>query len=209
MNNKVTMPLLSFNVATENVDGSSIANGMNEDGTFTLSHTFTQTPPPETEYTLKHVFFISSGIQSEGAAIRWHQPAIWCDIAFPQLDREIVSVNSSRVKEFRGKNHVVNSGVIRFPVTTFPVTGEKNNDVDSNEPRRARTLTLDNFAQHFRHQATHICNLPLGSMRLSENRIECIIRPIARQDLQAVDADEPNNELFPAIRAVQLILEYK
>ncbi len=203
------MPLLSFNVATENTNGSSIASGMNEDGTFTLSHSFTQALPAETEYTLKHVFILSSGIQSVGPPIRWHQPAVWCDLSFPQLNREIIAENTSRIKEFRGKPRAVNSGTLRFPITTFPVTGEKSKDVDSNEPRRARTLALDNFAQHFRHQATHVCNIPLGSMRVPENKLECVIRPIARQDLLAVDADEPNDEVFPAIRAVQLILEYK
>lgn len=202
------MPLIVFSVNTLHPSvGVSQASAMEDDGTFRLVHKFDKPPPIDTEYFIKHVFINSSG-QRSGDQGRDKEPTLWATLDFPQLTDEIVSTDSNaRTATFNNKTHSVNSGVLRFPVTTYPINGRKdNNDVDSNVPGRSN---LDALANFYVHRGTHVCNIPLGRMIVEDNRIECIFRPIANQDKQLVDSDDAGGDLWPRIRNLQVILEYK
>lgn len=205
MNNK-TMTLITFSVNTENSDTTAIASGMSPDGSYTLTHVFKQTPPPDAEYTIKHVY-INTGQDGPGFSGRQHKPGIWVDFHFPQLEDKIIATQKSKrytLSVTEGRHHTVDSGVIRFPITTYPVNGE-NNAIDSNAPGRADDIEGTNYA----HAGTHVCNVPVGRMRVDDNVMQCVVRPLAHQDLQLVDADNAIGSLWPRVRNLQVILEYK
>jgi hypothetical protein len=202
------MPLIVFSVNTlHDTVGESQALAMEDDGTFRLTHQFVEPPPVDTEYFIKHVYINSSG-QRGGDQGRNKEPTLWAALDFPQLTDEIVSTdNNAKSAEYNGKVHSVDGGVLRFPVTTYPITGRKNNiGVDSNKPGRA---SADAFASFYVHRGTHVCNIPLGRMSVEDNRIDCIFRPFARLGRQLVDSDDAGGDLWPRIRNLQVILEYK
>lgn len=202
------MPLIIFsvNTATRTL-GEAQALGMGDDGTFRMSHRLKESPHPDTQYTLKHVF-INAGGSRTGTTIvgdRNLEPCLWADFHFPQLVDGVITRTDDRLAQFETTTPVsVNSGMLRFPITTYPITGESG--LDSNAPGRSGTI---NFSQFFQHTGTHVCDIPLGSMRLEDNVIECVMRPLARFDRQLVDADTVAGDLWPRIRNMQIILEYK
>lgn len=208
------MPLISFGINTRFFSIlDTKAQGMTLSGDFRLTHMFKEPPPPETEYTLKMVYISSSGegrIKSRGEN---KEPTTWVDINFPQLSDQIIATypnwRRGHFNRYEGSANnpyfSYNSGILRFPITELPVDGVvvANRALDSN----LHTRNGNNSSQsHYTHKAQHIVNIPLGKMRLDENKIDVILTPFNRQDRQLLDV---TNSRFPNIRNIQLILEYK
>lgn len=215
MKNKTKMPFIQFSVNTQYLAaGSNIPEGMGVDGTFRLRHHFSHLPPPETEFTLKHISIDASGYarrtESGGGGAdnsSNKKPTAWVSVDFPQLTERIISSQLNTVtatEENSGAKFTNNRGILRFPITTYPVTGE--DDGDSNAANRfegaARVI-----GRKYEHKGTHNPHIKLGTFNLEEAYIDCILTP---RDVDGRTAGESDGaDRTCRISRIQVILEYK
>jgi len=208
------MPLVVFTISTSfNSVVDTVALGMERDGGFTLRHEFDMPPHEDTEYTLKHFFVNVSGEgRDTGLASRGEnkKPAIMVDVIFPDLNRNLIVSRrhsySKNPEPFQSDEIAINRGSvsvdigqIRFPITQHPVNGDVSNVVS----RTGNTGT----AAHFEFRGTHVCNIPLGKMKLTDNVLTCKFYP--RDLLGRTFADTTSSDRIVRIRNLQVVLEYK
>jgi len=208
------MPLVVFTINTgvESIV-DTVALGMERDGGFTLRHEFDMPPHEDTEYTLKHFFVNVSGDgRNTGLETRGEnkKPTMMVDVIFPDLNRNlIVSRRHSYSKNptptqadetaiNRGSVNV-ELGQIRFPITQFPVNGGGSNVVDRNGNNTR--------ASHYEFRGTHVCDIPLGKMKLTDNTLTCKLYPRDRSSRTFVDTI--GSDRIVRIRNLQVVLEYK
>jgi hypothetical protein len=218
MNNKI-MPLIEFSLNTAPIaTNNEFSLGMDPDGSFSLSHELRDIPPEDTQFTLKHIFVDASGSNTSSA--RRKEPVVWLGIELPQLTDEIITrddVSKTVVsnRDFGDKLlHVNNRGVLRFPITMYPVDGLHNtnndgtpaaNDHSCNVIRRQNIA--QNASQHYEHRGTHTCNIPLGRIRLDDHEIMLRVTPYAA-DGEITPETTSNDDQKVRIRYMQVILEY-
>lgn len=203
------MPLLTFSINT-GAGGfeERIQPGMEVGGVFVLRHVFSKIPHPETEFTIKQICVDSAGDARGvgGGRGERHTPAVWVGIEFPHLDHHmIVSRRDTYSRQRTSDDHdntifpdvmVANdTGLLRFPITHYPVHGLSNR-----HDRNGNSIT----DSHHTFYGMHNCNIPLGKMKLKDNVLEIRITP--RDYLQRTYFDTADR--INRFRAVQIILEY-
>ena len=201
------MPLVTFTANSASVTlGVSQVDGMLDDGTYRFVHRFTRPPPDDVEWSIKQVY-VNAGGRTSATRCRDKEPTLWTSVEFPQLKDEIISTDDgSFTAVYKERVHSVNKGVLRFPTTLYPVSGREPGLRDSNAPGRSSTDADSSFLSH---RGFHSCHIPLGRIKLEENFLECIVRPYARMDRQLVTSNDAGGDLWPRIRHIQVVLEYK
>lgn len=200
------MPLVVFSVNTAYAASNTILpNGIRPDGSFLLSHSLAYDLPPETTFTLKHFSFAGDGF-SGGFGGRRHKPAVWVSVDFPQLTEDIYT-NQTVIDQFldvNGAGPFTNDfGLIRFPLTTYPVNGFHGTSGDSNRVDREFD---GGRALQYEHRCVHDLNIPIGRIHMDENRIFCIITP--RDGAGRTAAYGSDSDFTARTRQMQVILEY-
>jgi hypothetical protein len=206
------MPLVVFtiNTAVDSITGT-VAEGMERDGGFTLRHQFDMPPHEDTEYTLKGCYINVSGDGRTATRGENKQATVWVDVSFPNLtDEMIISKRHSRSIDPSDlhadslalkKGFVLDDvGQIRFPITQFPVNGLASNDII----RQANTST----ASKYEGRGTHMCDIPLGRMKLEDNEIVCKLTPRNSVGKTFTGVNVVGARLV-RIRSIQVVLEYK
>ena len=210
------MPIIQFSVNTDiqSVNQHTLL-GSSEDGSFRLSHKMGHVPPPETEFTVKHVSLSASLMNNTDQ--RRSKPLIWMGVEFPQLSDEIIARSDTTITVqdlnpdagFKIQPpHPNTRGVLRFPLTTYPVDGwyeDGVNLIDSNIPSRFEVTTTP--SRNYMQTGTHITNISMGRMRLSEGFLNVVITPydeFGRIFTQTIGADRTVK-----VTRMQIILEYK
>lgn len=213
------MPLLQFSVNTDiqGVNQHSLL-GSNGQGSFEMSHRLRSLPPPETEYTLKHVVISSSGHSTTNQ--RRSTPTTWVGIDFPQLDADIIARRDNIITVQDRKpdpgfeiqpQHINTRGTLRFPITTYPVdgilkeVGTSINYIDSNRPSRFSINT--SAGRNYLHKGTHIMNIPLGRMRLDEDVLKVVLTPYDARG--KIFTETVGSDRIARTHYIQIILEYK
>lgn len=200
------MPIIIFSVNTAYLNAS--ANhpfGIRPDGSFLLTHRLAYDLPPETNFTLKHLSFAGDGFSgSQGG--RSHKPSVWIGVDFPQLTEEIYT-NQTIADHFLDENGAGpfnnDFGVLRFPLTTYPVNGVHGTSGNSNVVDRSFN---GGGAIQYEHRCHHELNIPLGRVHMDENRIFCIITP--RDGAGRTDGYSSTSDRTCRMRHMQVILEY-
>lgn len=202
------MPLITFSINTATPGLSDrIHLGMEVGGVFTLRHTFLKIPHPDTEYTIKQVYINSAGDGRTEVRGERNKPTVWVGIDVPHFDQDIIVSERDTYSRYRKSNADDNTkfpdisvkndtGLIRFPITTYPAIG------DSNKHDRAANTSE---SSHHEARGNHNCNIPLGKLRLKDNVLEIKITP--RNYLQQTYFD--SDERITRFKGFQLILEYK
>ena len=214
------MPLIVFSVNTAILGITDlIAEGMENGGYFTLRHEFEKIPHPDTEYTLKQVYIKAAGAGREQGGFsraETKSPMCWFDITFPQLDDETIVSRRHVTRIFRqsGGGNIEqfpdvllekDFGLLRFPITSFPVNGEQSSGYNCNvQDRQVNTA----FGSRFDATGMHVCNLPLGRMKLKNNVIEVKFNVRDYLGRNAFDVGTGVGRRV-RVRALQIILEYK
>ena len=206
------MPLVVFSINTAfNGITDTVAQGMERDGSFRLRHYFDMPPHDDTEYTLKHVFINVSGDgRLRGDRGENKAPSAWVDVKFPNLtDDMIISKRHARTVDAstrHGDDTAIKKGTIlddrgqiRFPITQFPVNGNTSNNKER--------WSASDRGSHYEFRGTHICNIPLGRMKLEDGEIECVLTP--RDRYADTFATTTRNPRRVRIRSIQVVLEYK
>lgn len=208
------MPLLqvSINTDVQENDNHTLL-GSEGDGTFRILHRMTTLPPPETEYTIKHVYLNSTINDSRKQTNSI--PMMWVGIDFPQLDDEMVArrdqiITVQDVNPDFGeiqRPHQNTRGVLRFPVTSYPVDGVWSGDgtTDSNVIRRFADISKTDI--RYEQKGTHVTNIPLGRIRMEEDFLEVIITPY--DDSARIFTQTEGNDRICKVQRIQIILEYK
>jgi hypothetical protein len=200
------MPLIIFSVNTAYLNAAAVQPfGIRPDGSFLLTHRLAYDLPPETNFTLKHVSFAGDGFSGGGGG-RSNKPTIWLGVDFPQLTDEIYT-NQSISEHFLNESGEGpfnnNFGVLRFPITTYPVNGVNATSGDSN--------VVDRFfngggALQYEHRCVHELNIPLGKVHMDENRIVCTVTP--RDGAGRTAGYSSSADRTCRMRHMQVILEY-
>jgi hypothetical protein len=211
------MPLVVFSINTYYTAIADVmAQGMERDGGFTLRHQFDIPPHEDTEYTLKYVYMNITGDSRFSGRGENKQPSFWIDVKFPNLtDETIISkrhyetidashIHADSIAAYRGV--ILNDfGQMRFPITQFPVNGTNADGLDSNDSRRNANKPL---AAKLEMRGMHICDIPLGKMKLEDNELLCRLTPrtIDGETFTTVNAVGGRRA---RIRNMQVVLEYK
>lgn len=185
------MPLIVFSINTIHAAGSPV--GIGDDGSFRLRHVFNRLPPPETIFKLKHVSFDAGGDRQPGGA-RNLDTTQWVSVDFPQLTDEIVH-KQSQTEVVNGQ--VNDLGILRFPLSTFVINGRLNEETNERDRRGG-----SDEASAFTQRGNHELDINLGTFRLEEGYIDCVITP--RNPLGETKVVGSKARM----RQIQVILEY-
>lgn len=201
------MPLIVFSVNTGHATITDTrAIGMEADGGFKIRHQLKEVLPPDTHFTLKSVFINSAGAGRLELRGENKMPMMWASVDFPQLSDRIIT-RRDRNQYLRGVQPIPsdpplslrNDGEMRFPITCFPVNGKDVNSITRQANSAQGAL--------FNARGMHVTNIPLGTIRMEEGHIECVLKPYS-----FAQGDYPKHTggvRFPQIRQIQVILEYK
>ena len=212
------MPLLVFSVNTRYDLTSTVADEMETDGGFTLSHEFTIPPHEDSIFSLKHVYINVTG-DGRGTGFKDRgenkEPSYLVDTIFPDLEEDIVTSkrNVTLIRDERtGQNTEQFPRVlkkddpdqIRFPITCYPVNGWSTSGGTYNSNRHNRNDN-NSVAAHYEARGMHTCDIPLGKMRIKDNRIG--VRVIPRGvNLETFNSGTGQRRV--RIRNISVILEY-
>jgi len=217
------MPLVIFSINPQYLDsGDHIPLGMERDGSFRLRHVFKHLPPPETVFTLKHVTIDGGGYASRSVggggggkdnSIN-KKPTAWMSVDFPQLTEGIIASreHTETIIEQNSREQYSNDrGILRFPITTYPVTGinfSKSGRPENNSNEANRFAFTDSISgRKYEHKGNHSPNIKLGSFNLEEGFIDCILTP---RDVDVrTSAYTRAADRTCRIARSQVILEYK
>lgn len=214
------MPLIDFSLRTLALNtNDEFPEGMNFDGSFTLQKDIRDLPPDNAEFFIKHIYVDGGG---QVPAHRRKEPVVWVGVELPEMSDEIISRDdvSTQVTSTRFNGdatpHLNNRGVLRFPITMYPVDGWHNVDDlgiydgarDYSSNITSRQNIVANAPRHYEAKGTHSCNIPIGKMRLDDHTIRIKLTPYA-VDGDITSETTSTTDQKVRIRYIQVILEYK
>lgn len=216
------MPLLCLSVNTGLSLLETVAFGMERDGGFTLVHNFGADFNNDVEFTLKHVYVNVSGagrftaLEERGEN---KEPTIWLDVVFPDMEEEIISSkrndDTTEYKTLSNGREIFprspplkfEMGVMRFPITCFPINGYRGTTSSSANSNKLGRQSNNAQGATLESRGVHICDIPLGKMKLQDNCLRIRFNP--RDQLLENMIRSTGGLRKVRIRSMSVLLEYK